>query len=98
MVTAKEAGIKTPYDLKGKRVFWIPGAPAHNITNTAFLAFANLTWNDVKKVEYPSYAAAARGMVEGTCDAGFNTGTHPSSLRTGNIPARDLVAGIFPFR
>ena len=78
MVTAKEAGIKTPYDLKGKRVFWIPGAPAHNVTNTAFLAFANLTWNDVKKVEYPSYAAAARGMVEGTCDAGFNTGTHPS--------------------
>lgn len=78
MVTAKEAGIKTPYDLKGKRVFWIPGAPAHNVTNTAFLAFANLTWNDVKKVEYPSYAAAARGMIEGTCDAGFNTGTHPS--------------------
>jgi uncharacterized protein len=78
MVTAKDAGIKTPYDLKGKRMFWIAGSPAMNVTNTAFLAFANLTWNDVKKVEYPSFGAAAKGMVEGSCDAGFNTATNPT--------------------
>lgn len=78
MVTTKESGIKTPYDLKGKKVFWIPGSPALNVTNTAFLAYANLTWNDVKKVDYPSFAAAARGFIEGTCEAGFNTATHPS--------------------
>jgi TRAP-type uncharacterized transport system substrate-binding protein len=76
MVTAKDAGIKTPYDVKGKRMFWIPGTPAMNVTNTAFLAFANLTWNDVVKVTYPSFGAAARGMIEGTCDAGFNTATN----------------------
>jgi hypothetical protein len=56
-------------------MFWIPGSPAMNITNTAFLAFANLTWNDVKKVDYPSFGAAARGMIEGTCDMGFNSAT-----------------------
>lgn len=73
--TAKDAGIKTPYDLKGKRIFWLPGSPAFNITNTAILAFANLTWDDVVKVDYPSYSAALRGIVEGTCDGGFTTGT-----------------------
>ncbi len=75
LVTAKDAGVKTPADMKGKRMFWIPGTPAHNITNTSFLAFANLTWNDVKKVEFPSYGAALKGIVEGTCDGGFSTGT-----------------------
>ncbi len=75
LVTAKDAGIKTPYDLKGKRLFWIPGSPAMNVTNTAFLAFANLTWNDIKKVEYPSYGAALKGIIEGTNDGGFSTGT-----------------------
>jgi TRAP transporter TAXI family solute receptor len=75
LVTAKDAGIKTPTDQKGKRIFWIPGAPAFNITNACFLAFANLTWNDVKKVEFPSYGKALKGIVEGTCDGGFSTGT-----------------------
>jgi TRAP transporter TAXI family solute receptor len=75
LVTAKDAGIKTPADQKGKRIFWIPGAPAFNVTNTCLLAFANLTWNDVKKVEFPSYGKALKGLVEGTCDGGFSTGT-----------------------
>jgi uncharacterized protein len=75
LVTAKNAGIKTPADMKGKKMYWVPGAPALTITNTAFLAFANLTWNDVKRVDYPSYTAALRGMVEGTCDMGFTSAT-----------------------
>jgi uncharacterized protein len=78
LATGKDAGIKTPYDLKGKRVYWIIGSPAMNITNTSFLAFANLTWNDVKKVDYPSFGSAVRGLVEGTNDGGFNTGTNPT--------------------
>ncbi len=78
LTTAKDAGIKTPYDFKGKRMYWIIGSPAMNVTNTAFLAFANLTWDDVKKVEYPSFGSAARGLVEGTNDGGFNTGTNPT--------------------
>ena len=76
LATAKDAGIKTPSDMKGKRIYWIIGSPAMNVTNTAFLAFANLTWNDVKKVEYPSHGAAARGVIEGTNDGGFNTATN----------------------
>ncbi len=98
LATAKDAGIKTPYDMKGKRMYWIIGSPAMNVTNTAFLAFANLTWNDVKKVEYPSFGAAARGVIEGSNDGGFNTGTNPSlyelessrrGLRWPEFPAGD---------
>jgi len=77
LVTAADANIKTPYDLKGKRVYWIPGQEAFNMNNTAFLAFANLTWNDVKKVEFPSYGKALSGIKENLCDAGYATPTAP---------------------
>src|SRR5690606_34551188 len=43
VVTAKDAGIKTMADLKGKRVAWVTAAPSLNQNITALLAFANLT-------------------------------------------------------
>lgn len=69
IAVTKESGIKTLSDLKGKRVAWIPGAPAINIITEAFLAFGNLTWKDVVKVEFPSYGASLKGLIEGTVDA-----------------------------
>jgi TRAP-type uncharacterized transport system substrate-binding protein len=35
----------------------------------AFMACANLRWNDVKKVDFPSWGASARAVIEGTADA-----------------------------
>lgn len=64
-----DTGMKTVFDLKGKRVAWVVGAPALNQNMTAFLACANLTWSDVKKVDFPSWGASARAVVEGTADA-----------------------------
>src|SRR3990167_2648171 len=52
VIAAKDSGVKTVADLKGKRVAWVIGAPSLNQNITAILAFANLTWNDVKKVEF----------------------------------------------
>lgn len=75
LVTAADANIKTPADVKGKRVAYIPGAPALNTSVEGFLAFANLTWDDVKKVLFGSYGAALKGLVEGKVDAEFTTGT-----------------------
>jgi len=69
IAVTKESGIKTLADMKGKRVAWIPGAPAINIITEAFMAFGNLTWKDVVKVEFPSYGASLKGLVEGTVDA-----------------------------
>jgi TRAP transporter TAXI family solute receptor len=69
VAAAADTGVKTVFDLKGKRIAWVVGAPALNQNMTAFLACANLTWNDVKKTEFPSWGAAARAVVEGTADA-----------------------------
>ncbi|MBI2204269.1 MAG: TAXI family TRAP transporter solute-binding subunit [Candidatus Rokubacteria bacterium] len=64
-----DTGAKTVFDLKGKRIAWVVGAPALNQNMTAFLACANLTWNDVKKTDFPSWGAAGRAVIEGTADA-----------------------------
>ena len=69
--TAKDANIKTYADLKGKRVAYVRGSDALNIGMEAILAFAGLTWDDVKKVEFPGYGASWKGMVNGQVDAAF---------------------------
>ncbi|MEX2128743.1 MAG: TAXI family TRAP transporter solute-binding subunit [Xanthobacteraceae bacterium] len=71
VVTAKDANIKTPVDLKGKRVAWVVGSPALNQNVTAVLAFADLTWNDVQKVEFGGFGAAMNGLVSNQVDAAF---------------------------
>jgi uncharacterized protein len=71
ITTAKDAGIKTMADLKGKRVAWVVGAPSLNQNITALLAFANLTWNDVQKVEFGGFGAAMTGMINNQVDAAF---------------------------
>jgi len=69
--TAKDANIRTAADLKGKRVAWVRGGDALNIGVEAVLAFAGLSWNDVKKVEFPGFGASWDGMVNGQVDAAF---------------------------
>lgn len=71
IVTAKDANIKTMADLKGKRVAWVVGAPALNQNITALLASANLTWNDVKRVEFGGFGAAMDGIIANQVDAAF---------------------------
>jgi TRAP transporter TAXI family solute receptor len=71
IVTAKDAGIKTMADLKGKRVAWVVGAPSLNQNITALLAFGNLTWADVQKVEFGGFGAAMTGIVNNQVDAAF---------------------------
>lgn len=76
MGTAKDANIKTPADMRGKRVAWVRGAASLQTNVTAFLAFGGLTWDDVVKVEMPGFAAAWRGLANGQVDAmtGFTVG------------------------
>jgi len=71
IVTAKDAGIKTAADFKGKRVAWVAGAPSLNQNITALLAFANLTWNDVTKVEFGGFGQAMQGIINNQVDAAF---------------------------
>lgn len=71
IITAKDAGIKTMADLKGKRVAWVVGSPSLNQNITALLAFANLTWNDVQKVEFGGFGASMTGLINNQVDAAF---------------------------
>jgi TRAP transporter TAXI family solute receptor len=73
IVTAKDANIATAADLKGKRVAWVVGAPSLNQNITALLAFANLTWNDVKKVEFGGFGQAMEAIIANQVDAAFSS-------------------------
>jgi len=98
MATPKTANIKTMADLKGKRVAWIPGAPTLNVKTTAFLAFAGLTWEDVRKVEFSSYAGSLRALINGTVDTAnvsttasimYELETSPRGIYWPPVPADD---------
>jgi TRAP transporter TAXI family solute receptor len=73
IVAAKDTGVKTMADLKGKRVAWVIGAPSLNQNITALLAFANLTWNDVQKVEFGGFGQAMQGIINNQVDAAFSS-------------------------
>ena len=74
-VATKVSKIKTPYDLKGKRVCWYPGTPGNQMSVTATLAFGNLTWDDVKKVEVSSYTAGIDALLSGKADVASSSAT-----------------------
>jgi TRAP transporter TAXI family solute receptor len=66
---AKDVGVKEMKDLKGKRVGMVVGSPALNQNAFAVLAFAGLTRSDVKLVEFSSYGAMWKGMLNNEVDA-----------------------------
>ena len=68
---AGDLGIETYADLKGKRVAWIVGAPALNVNTEAYLAYADLTWDDVERVDFGGFGASWKGLIEGQVDAAF---------------------------
>jgi TRAP transporter TAXI family solute receptor len=87
---AADQGIETYADLRGKRVPYVRGAPALNVTTEAFLACGGLTWDDVERVDFPGYNAMWTGIVNGQVDAAYAT--------TVSGPTRKLEAsprGIF---
>lgn len=69
LAASEQSGIKSPADLKGKRLTWVKGAPALNRNMEAFLAFGGLTWNDVTKVEVPGWGQSIDAVINGQADA-----------------------------
>jgi TRAP transporter TAXI family solute receptor len=65
----KDAGVKEVKDLKGKRVGIVVGSPALNQNAFAVLAYGGLTKGDVKLVEFSSYGAMWKGMLNNEVDA-----------------------------
>lgn len=81
---AKDTGVKEVKDLKGKRIGMVVGSPALNQNAFAILAFGNLTANDVKLVEFSSFGAMWKGMLNNEADAAI------ASTITGQV--RELEA------
>ncbi|MEM7100456.1 MAG: TAXI family TRAP transporter solute-binding subunit [Pseudomonadota bacterium] len=76
---AADAGVETYADLRGKRVPYVRGAPALNVSTQAMLACGGLTWDDVERVDFPGYAAMWNGIVNGQVDAAYaNTVSGPT--------------------
>jgi len=68
-VVTRDSGIESTYDLVGKRVAWVVGGPALNSNMTAYLAFGNLAWDDVTRMQVSGWKASIQGMIDGTIDA-----------------------------
>ena len=66
---AKDTGVKEVKDLKGKRVGVVVGSPALNQNAFAVLAYGGLTKGDVKLVEFSSYGAMWKGIINNDVDA-----------------------------
>lgn len=68
MVTQKDRKIKTLKDMRGRRVAYLRGGATQNNIISAYLAAADLTWKDVKRVEFPSYVASINGLINDQVD------------------------------
>lgn len=90
VVAAGDAGVRTIADLKGKRVAWVIGSPALNQNITAMLAFAGLTWDDVRKVEFGGFGAAMDGIINNQVDAAFSSSISGKAYQIAKSP-RGLV-------
>jgi TRAP transporter TAXI family solute receptor len=95
---AKDTGVKEMKDVKGKRVGFVVGSPALNQNALAMIAFGNLKRDDVKIVEFASYGAMWKGMVNNDVDAAFastisaqtkEVETSPRGLVWPPLPASD---------
>ena len=85
----KDSGIKTVADLKGRKFAVAKSNTSIFAKTEPILAFAGLTWDDLDLIEYPSYGATMKALVEGKADAG---GFAPSSPGLREIEAsRGLV-------
>jgi TRAP transporter TAXI family solute receptor len=70
---ARDTGVTEVKQLKGKRVGFVVGSPALNQNALAILAFGDLKQSDVKIVEFSSYGAMWKGLINNDTDAAFAT-------------------------
>jgi uncharacterized protein len=85
-IATATSGIKTPYDLKGKRVVQVTGAAWSVEGNKAHLAFANLTPADVTIIEVSTAGAGLKALAEGKVDYAMSTSVSPGVYEAESSP------------
>ncbi len=89
IAVAGDVGIKTVYDLKGKRLGYVKGNPSVNVKHDAYLAFAGLTRDDVEVVWFGSYSAMKTAVLANQLD-GFSSVTTSANMREIEASPRGL--------
>ncbi|MDT8429342.1 MAG: TAXI family TRAP transporter solute-binding subunit [Pseudomonadales bacterium] len=84
--TAADANINQVSDIAGKRVTWVQGAPSLNNASTALLSFANLTWDDVTRVEVGGYNGSIEAVINDRADVVGGACNSPPFLRLESSP------------
>ena len=94
LITKKGSGIKSVYDLKGKRVG--VGAPGSGTEFNArcILEAAGMSYKDLAKADYLSYAETCDQLANDNIDAGFLTGGLPIAAISELSTTHDIE--IFP--
>src|SRR3954462_7422598 len=87
---ARDTGVTEVKQLRGKRVGFVVGSPALNQNALAILAFGDLKQSDVKIVEFSSYGAMWKGLINNDVDAAFAT-TIPGPAKEAETSPRGIV-------
>ena len=95
LATAADANIEQIADIRGKRVTWVQGSPSLNNALTALLAYGELTWNDVERVEVGGYNASIEAVINNRADVVGGACNSPPFLRLEASP-RGLKFLSFP--
>lgn len=78
---AADSGIERVADMKGKRLTWVQGSPSLNNASRTMLAYANLDWDDVVKVEVGGYPGAIDAVINNRADVAGGGCNSPVFLR-----------------
>ncbi len=98
MYVRGDSDIHTIADLKGKRLPDIKGNPTVMREIEAILAFAGLSWDDVRKVPVSGFGESMQAILDGDIDAAMASifspkvkelGSGPHGLRFLEMPAAD---------
>lgn len=84
--TAADANIHSVADMRGKRLTFVQGAPSLNNASTALLAYANLTWDDVVRVDVGGYNASIDAVINNRADVAGGACNSPPFLRLETSP------------
>ena len=95
LATAADADIDEIADIRGKRVTWVQGSPSLNNAATALLAYGELTWDDVERVEVGGYNASIEAVINNRADVVGGACNSPPFLRLEASP-RGLKFLSFP--
>ncbi|MBS3969576.1 MAG: TAXI family TRAP transporter solute-binding subunit [Clostridia bacterium] len=86
LIVPRDSRIQHPRDLRGARVPYVVGTAAPNAGVEFLLRYANLTWNDVQRVEIGGFMAMVEAFVDGRLDVKWNA-CHSATLhRIANSP------------